>query len=116
LQLLVPLIVILVFIFKHRDNFAASIGLWWLAQSMMDLVPYINDARSQEMWLLGGVRGKDMPGIHDWNNILSRLDLLEYDHALATMVMVVAIGLMILSFVWSAWLLKAMHIMKATTA
>ena len=116
LQLLVPLIVILVFIFKHRDNFAASIGLWWLAQSMMDLVPYINDARSQEMWLLGGVRGKDMPGIHDWNNILSRLDLLEYDHDLATTVMVVAIGLMILSFVWGAWLLKAMHIMKATTA
>ena len=116
LQLLVPLIVILVFIFKHRDNFAASIGLWWLAQSMMDLVPYLYDARSQEMWLLGGVRGKDMPGIHDWNNILSRLDLLEYDYALATVVMVVAVGLMILSFVWGAWLLKAMHIMKATTA
>jgi hypothetical protein len=115
LQLIVPFMVILVFIFKHRDNFAASIGLWWLAQSMMDLVPYISDARSQDMWLLGGVRGKDMPGIHDWNNILTRLGLLEYDQALATTVMVVAIGLMLLSFVWGAGLLKAMHTMKVTT-
>ncbi len=113
LQLIIPLLVILVFIFKHRDNFAASIGLWWLAQSLMDLVPYISDARSQEMWLLGGVRGKDMPGIHDWNNILTYLDLLEYDQALASVVMVVAIGLMILSFVWGAWLLKTMHHIKA---
>ena len=109
LQLIVPLLVMSAFIFKHRDNFAASIGLWWLAQSMMDLVPYISDARAQEMWLLGGVRGKDMPGIHDWNNILSRLGLLEYDHALATMLMVLAIGLMLLSFVWGGWLLKRMH-------
>lgn len=114
LQLIIPLLVILNFVFKHRDNFAAAIGLWWLAQSMMDLVPYISDARSQEMWLLGGVRGKDMPGIHDWNNILSRLDLLEYDHVLASGLMVVAIGLMLLSFLWGAWLLKVMHDLKPT--
>lgn len=115
LQLIVPLIAMLAFIFKHRDNFAASIGLWWLAQSMMDLVPYISDARAQEMWLLGGVQGKDMPGIHDWNNILSLLGLLDYDHAVASMVMIVAIGLMLLSFVWGAWLLIAMHNIKAST-
>jgi len=115
LQLIVPLLVILTFIFKHRDNFAAAIGLWWLAQSMMDLVPYISDARSQEMWLLGGVRGKDMPGIHDWHNILSRLGLLEYDQALASGVMMIAIGLMLVSFLWGAWLLKAMHNMNSTT-
>lgn len=116
LQLIVPLIVMWAFIFKHRDNFAASIGLWWLAQSMMDLVPYISDARAQEMWLLGGVRGKDMPGIHDWNNILSRLGLLDFDHAVASVIMFVAIGLMLLSFVWGAWLLKAMHDLKTNTA
>ena len=82
---------------------------------MMELVPYISDARSQEMWLLGGVRGKDMPGIHDWNNILSHLGLLEYDHALASVVMMIAIGLMLVSFIWGAWLLKAMHNMNSTT-
>ena len=81
---------------------------------MMDLVPYISDARSQEMWLLGGVRGKDMPGIHDWNNILSHLGLLEYDQVLASVVMLVAVGLMLLSLIWGAWLLKAMYRIKAT--
>lgn len=114
LQLIVPFIVMLAFIFKHRDNFAASIGLWWLSQSMMDLVPYISDARTQEMWLLGGVRGKDMPGIHDWNNILSRVGLLEYDQVLSTLLMVLAIGLMILSFVWGALLLKRMYTLNAS--
>jgi hypothetical protein len=34
----------------------------------------------------------------------------------ASVVMIVAIGLMLLSFVWGAWLLKAMHDLKATTA
>ena len=115
LQLLVPLLVMLMFIFKHRDNFGASIGLWWLAQSMMDLVPYISDARTQEMWLLGGVRGKDIPGIHDWNNILSRLGLLEYDQVLSTLVTLLATGLMLLSFLWGAWLLRSMYKMNAST-
>lgn len=105
----------LTFIFKHRDNFAASIGLWWLAQSMMDLMPYISDARSKEMWLLGGVQGKDIAGIHDGNNILSRLELLEYDQVLSTLVMLLSIGLMLLSFMWGAWLLNSMRKMDSST-
>ena len=80
---------------------------------MMDLVPYISDARAQEMWLLGGVRGKDIPGIHDWNNILSRLGLLEYDQVVSTLTILLAIGLMLISFIWGAWLLKSMHKMNS---
>ena len=82
---------------------------------MMDLVPYISDARAQEMWLLGGVQGKDIPGIHDWNNILSRLELLEYDQVLSTLVMLLSIGLMLLSFMWGAWLLNSMRKMNSST-
>ena len=81
---------------------------------MMDLVPYISDARAQEMWLLGGVRGKDIPGIHDWNNILSRLGLLEYDQVLSTLVIWLSIGLMLLSFIWGAWLLNSMRKMNSS--
>lgn len=113
MQLLVPVVAMGAFIFKHRDNFAASICLWWLAQSMMDLVPYIHDARAQELWLLGGVKGKDIPGIHDWHNILSRLDLLNYDHVLASVTAVLAIGLMLVSFAWGAYLLYAMYEIRA---
>lgn len=107
LQLLVPIIFLFSFI-KAKDTFAASIMLWWFSQSMMDLVAYIDDAQRQEMWLLGGVQGKDMPGIHDWNNILSQLGLLKYDHFLAALVSWLAIFLMFLSFFWGAVLLKKM--------
>ncbi|MCW9031847.1 MAG: zinc ribbon domain-containing protein [Gammaproteobacteria bacterium] len=107
LQLLVPVIFLFSFL-KRKDTFAASIMLWWLAQSMMDLVAYIDDAQRQEMWLLGGVQGKDLPGIHDWNNILSQLGLLNYDHFLATLVSWLAIFVMFFAFFWGAALLKKM--------
>ena len=106
-QLLVPIIFLFSFI-KHKDTFAASIMLWWLAQSMMDLVAYIDDAQRQEMWLLGGVQGKDLPGIHDWNNILGQLGFLNYSHFLATLVSWLAIFIMVLAFIWGAVLLKKM--------
>ena len=109
LQLLVPVIFLFSFI-KRKDTFAASIMMWWFAQSMMDLVAYIDDAQRQEMWLLGGVQGKDMPGIHDWNNILSTLGLLQYDHVIAVMVSWVAIIFMLLAFIWGALLLRKMSI------
>jgi len=104
LQLIVPLVFLVAFVMK-KDTFAASIMLWWFAQSMMDLVAYIDDAQRQEMWLLGGVQGKDMPGIHDWNNILSQLGLLDAAHGLAVMTSWTAIILMLISFYWSFILL-----------
>ena len=107
LQLLVPVIFLFSFI-KRKDTFAASIMLWWFAQSMMDLVAYIDDAQRQEMWLLGGVQGKDMPGIHDWNSILSQLGLLEYAHELAVLFSWSAILVMFLSFGWGVRLLRKM--------
>lgn len=75
---------------------------------MMDLVAYIDDAQRQEMWLLGGVQGKDMPGIHDWNNILNQLGLLKYEHVIAVMVSWLAIILMLLAFLWGGVLLRKM--------
>lgn len=107
LQLLVPIIFLISFL-KRRDTFAASIMLWWFAQSMMDLVAYIDDAQRQEMWLLGGVQGKDLPGIHDWNNILSQLGMLEYEHVIAFIFSWCAITLMIMAFGWGGVLLKKM--------
>lgn len=104
LQLLVPIIFLVAFI-KKEDTFAASIMLWWLAQSLMDLVAYIDDAQRQEMWLIGGVQGKDMPGIHDWNNILAQLGMLDSAHGLAVAASWLAIFLMLLSFYWSGALL-----------
>jgi hypothetical protein len=82
-QLLVPLVVMVAFLVKDGNAFGASVGLWWFGQSLMDLAPYINDARAQKLMLLGGVTGADMPGIHDWGNVLNALEIIRYDHAIA---------------------------------
>jgi len=109
LQLIVPLVILFSLLLKNKDAFGASIALWWFAQSLMDLVSYINDAKSQEMWLLGGVQGKDMPGIHDWNNILAQLNLLDSAYSIAGFVSWFAIFVMLLAFIWGGLILKKMY-------
>lgn len=81
-QILMPMICLGTFLIKTRDPFGASVALWWTAESLMDIAPYINDARELELMLIGGVTGKESDG-HDWNNILTMLNLLEWDHWLA---------------------------------
>lgn len=78
-QVLVPLILMLVFLIRNKDSFAAAICLRWAGQSIMDLAPYVADARALRLLLLGGGTGADRPGFHDWENLLRPLGLLEYD-------------------------------------
>jgi len=66
----------------------------------MDLAPYVNDARSLTLPLLGGNTGRTSPyGFHDWEFILRETKLLRYDHVLAnatnalgTLLMICACG------------------------
>jgi hypothetical protein len=113
-QWLIPFIVLCAFLFKTRDTFAATIGLWWLGQSFMDAAPYINDASAQQLVLLGGVTGRDVPGYHDWNNILRDLGWLQYDHTIAGIVNGIGVIFMLLSFGWGAYVLYLQHTNLAT--
>ncbi len=72
---------------------------------MMDLAPYINDARELKLILLGGVTGRDVGDYHDWEFILREMGLLEYDHVLAKTAYSIGTLLMICTFVWGAFLL-----------
>jgi ribosomal protein L40E len=103
-QILMPLVCLATFLIKTRDPFGASVALWWTAESFMDIAPYINDARAMDLMLLGGVTGKETDG-HDWNNILTMLDWLEYDHRLAHLAYNFGILLMLASFAWGGLLL-----------
>ena len=103
-QILMPLICLATFLIKRRDLFGASVALWWTAESIMDIAPYINDARAMDLMLLGGVTGKETDG-HDWNNILTILGWLEYDHRLAHLAYNLGILLMLASFAWGGLLL-----------
>ena len=109
LQVLVPLLCTIAFLTRHLDPFAASVTLWWTGQSLIDLGPYINDARAQQMVLLGGFTGQDRPGYHDWNNLLGQLGWLSFDHTLANLVHYAGSALIILSLLWGLYLLLSQY-------
>jgi hypothetical protein len=103
-QILMPIVCLVTFLSKTRDPFGASVALWWTAENFMDLAPYINDARALDLMLLGGVTGKETGG-HDWENILSMLGWLQYDHHLAHLSYNLGIVLMLTSLAWGGLLL-----------
>jgi len=105
-QLLMPLACLAVFLLKTRDTFAAAFALWWSGENFMDLAPYINDARSLTLPLLGGNTGSTSPyGFHDWEFILHRSGLSNYDHTLARMADRLGMILIICALVWGGYLL-----------
>ncbi len=109
MQVLIPLGVSFAFLWQNRDAFGASIGLWWTGVSLMDLAPYIGDARIMQLTLLGGGTGIDRPGMHDWNYILGRLGLLEYDRALAWLMDVFGEITVLAALAWGGSVLWRQH-------
>jgi hypothetical protein len=78
LQVAVPLVCTAAFLLRTHDPFAASVTTWWAGQSLMDLAPYVADARALRLPLLGGRTGAEVEG-HDWEYLLTALGLLERD-------------------------------------
>jgi len=109
-QLLMPLVCLAVLLLKTKDAFGAAMALWWLGQNFIDIAPYINDARSLSLPLLGGNRGDSSPyGFHDWEFILTELKLLPYDHLLGNMSHKFGTLIMLTSYVWGAHILKKQY-------
>ncbi len=104
-QLIMPMICVSVLLLKTRDPFGASVALWWFGENFIDMAPYINDARSLELLLLGGVTGKERPGFHDWENLLGALGLLPYDHIIAHSAMWFGLICMLSACSWAGYLL-----------
>ena len=105
-QILMPLICLGVLVVKTRDTFGGAVVLWWVGQNFIDIAPYINDARSLSLPLLGGNTGRTSPyGFHDWEFILKELRLAEYDHFLAGLSHALGTGIMLLAFAWGAFVL-----------
>ena len=105
-QVLMPMVCMAVLMFKTRDPFGASIALWWCAQNFIDLTPYIADARSLSLPLLGGNIGSESPyGFHDWNFILTEIGHLHRDRAWAGMPLFIGRLLMVGSLIWGGMVL-----------
>ena len=104
LQVLVPLLCGGAFLLKNRDPFGASITLWWAGQSLMDLAPYIADARVLRLPLLGGRTGAEVEG-HDWEYLLSALGLMSRDVALGRLAFAAGALAMLAALGWGGFLL-----------
>ena len=107
-QILMPLVCLGTFLLKTRDPFGGSVALWWTAENFMDVAPYINDARAMDLLLLGGFTGKEVDA-HDWNNLLTMLGWLQYDHGLAKLSYGIGTVLMLLALAWGAILLHRQY-------
>jgi hypothetical protein len=105
-QVLIPLALMVVFLTKHRDPFGAAATWWWAGENLLDLAPYINDARALQLVLLGGHTGAEVEG-HDWERILTSLGWLHLDHTLARLAHAVGVMMMLSAVVWGVALVAA---------
>ncbi len=101
-QVLLPLILLCVFVFKQRDTFAGSIMLWWCGQNFIDVSPYIADAQYRLLPLVGG-GGEES---HDWGNLLTMMDALDSTHSVANCSFAIGTLLIIGALCWGGWILK----------
>lgn len=104
MQVLIPVVAAIAFI-RQEQAFGAAICVWWAGQNLVDLAPYIADARALQLVLLGGRTGAEVEG-HDWEFILTRLRLVHRDHvigrvahALGMLTMIVSLGFAVRSIV-----------------
>lgn len=101
-QILLPLGLMAVFMIKQRDNFAASITLWWCGQNFIDVAPYIDDAKYRALPLVGG-GGEES---HDWGNLLTMMNALESTHKISHGFFYIGCALIITALIWGFQMLR----------
>jgi hypothetical protein len=100
LQFLVPIVLAIAFL-RQKNTFGAVVCTWWAGQNLLDLAPYIADARSLELVLLGGKTGAEVEG-HDWEFILTQMGWLHLDRTLGLAAYRTGLVIMFGALVWGA--------------
>jgi hypothetical protein len=99
-QCLVPVIVAVAFA-RERQWFSAAVGAWWTGQNLLDVAPYIADARALRLVLLGGKTGAEVEG-HDWEYLLTTLGWTHLDRAIGLWTHRLGLLLMVAALVFAA--------------
>lgn len=86
---------------KQRDQFGAAVCAWWAGQNLLDLAPYIADARALQLVLLGGYTGAEVEG-HDWEYLLSTLGWARWDVTIGLWTRRAGLLMMAAAIVWGA--------------
>jgi hypothetical protein len=100
LQLLVPLVCAGAFLWQHANQFGAAVCIWWAGQNLVDLAPYIADARALQLPLLGGATGAEVEG-HDWEYLLEAIGWLHLDVTLGRAAHYAGSLVMVAALVWA---------------
>ena len=103
MQLLVPAIMAGALLWKNRDPFGASFGLWLVGVSLLDIAPYVYDALDPQLMLLGGRTGQD--GDHDWMYLLETLGARQRAQGIGIAVHHAGTFVAALALAWGACLL-----------
>lgn len=99
-QILVPLTPLAYFMVWKRDNFAASLMLWWSGQNFIDVSPYIADAPTRYLPLTTGIDSS-----HDWWNVLNMTNSMDNAAFYAKLCFLLGALVIVLSQLWGAKLL-----------
>jgi hypothetical protein len=102
-QLLMPLVILVSLLRTNHDTLGASLALWLLGVSLLDVAPYVYDALLPRLVLLNGATGEE--GGHDWIYLLNQLGLIKQAHLLGGIVYWFGMTTITVAAVWSALLL-----------
>lgn len=91
--------------FAVRSYYASVFCFLWFMLAMFSVADYIGDARSQSLPLVSFGGGDP---IHDWNFILTQLNLLTHDTLIANLTRGIGIFAGAFGLVFSGWLLIRM--------
>lgn len=103
-QVALPAVIAVAFL-RQDDAFGASVCLWWAGQNLLDLAPYIADARALQLVLLGGHTGAEVEG-HDWEYLLTTLGWMRHDRTLGLAAHRLGLAIMAGAIVWGAVALR----------
>ena len=110
-QVLFPLIIAGALLWTNRDACGAAIGCWWASVSLIDVSPYIYDAKEPQLVLLGGHTGEDGP--HDWIYLLDEFGKVDRSQVYGAWVHHLGTALMLLSLTAAAAALWRWHKVRA---
>lgn len=89
MQILIGLLFIYYF-YSNKKKFGVQISLFYLGENLLNISKYASDAQAQKLPLLGGNKV-----YHDWNFLLKKMNILEYDQTVGYFF----VGLAIISFI-----------------
>ncbi|MFN8672893.1 MAG: hypothetical protein U0457_12530 [Candidatus Sericytochromatia bacterium] len=92
-QFIFPCVLAGAFYFR-KDLFGGGFCTLWAGETLIDASYYISDARTRDLPLITGD-----PDTHDWFNVLSDLNIIQYDTLLGKIVFFFGAVLMIIGLI-----------------